>query len=182
MGSSYPYLISSLPMLHLGAKPSFSFPVFLETCKGLIPDKDFDMVSLCANETLWEKSVNQETLRAWIAFEIGLRNELVKIRSSRKKVEPGRYLRNNGSDNTELYHIAMNSHRILSLVESEKFLDQARWRRLEELCFGHYFDLDALIVYALKLQILWRWENVARADKQEILEEFLSVNMESVNK
>jgi hypothetical protein len=163
-------------MLHFGAKPPFSFESFLETCKGLIPDKDFDIVSLCANEALWEQAVSQGTLRAWIAFEIGLRNELVKIRSSRKKIEPARYLRRDGSDDTTLYHIAMNSHRILSLIESEKFLDQARWHRLDELCFGHYFDLDALIVYALKLQILWRWENVARVNKQEILEKVLSVN------
>jgi hypothetical protein len=176
MATSYPYLISSLPMLHFGAKPIFSFETFLENCKGLIPDKDFDLVGLCANRTLWEQIVSQETLRAWIAFEIGLRNELVKIRSNRKKVEPLRYLRSGGSDNTALYHIAMNSHRILSLTESEKFLDSARWHRLDELCFGHYFDLDALIVYALKLQILWRWENVARADKPEALERVLTIN------
>jgi hypothetical protein len=176
MASSYPYLISSLPMLHFGANPPFAFEDFLQTCKGLIPDKDFDIVSLCANEALWERPVSQETLKVWIAFEVGLRNELVKIRSSRRKIEPAKYLRSDGSDDTALYHIAINSHRILSLIESEKFLDQARWHRLDELSFGHYFDLDALIVYALKLQILWRWEKVSRADKQEILEKVLSVN------
>jgi hypothetical protein len=176
MSSSYPYLISSLPMLHFGAKPPFSFEAFLETCKGLIPDKDFDMVSLCANEDLWEHIVSQETLRGWIVFETGLRNELVKIRSSRRKLDPAKYLRPDGSDDTTLYHIAMNSHRILSLVESEKYLDQARWHRLEELCFGHYFDLDTLIVYALKLQILWRWEKIARIDKSEAVERVLSIH------
>ena len=174
MASSYPYLISSLPMLHFGAKPPFTFEDLLETCQGLIPDKDFSVVSLCANEALWEQDVSQETLRAWIAFEVGLRNELVKIRSGRRKINPERYLRNDGSDDTQLYHIAMNSHRILSLIESEKFLDQARWQRLDELNFDHYFDLDALVVYALKLQILWRWEKIARVNKQEILEKVLS--------
>jgi hypothetical protein len=161
-------------MLHFGAKPPFTFEDLLETCQGLIPDKDFSVVSLCANEALWEQDVSQETLRAWIAFEVGLRNELVKIRSGRRKINPERYLRNDGSDDTQLYHIAMNSHRILSLIESEKFLDQARWQRLDELNFGHYFDLDALVVYALKLQILWRWEKIARVNKQEILEKVLS--------
>jgi hypothetical protein len=174
MASSYPYLISSLPMLHFDARPPFTFEDFLRTCKDLIPDKDFDAVSICANEALWEQAASQGTLKAWISFEVGLRNELVKVRASRRKIEPARYLRIDGSDNTELYHVAMNSHRILSLIESEKFLDQARWRRLDELGFGHYFDLDALIVYALKLAILWRWEKIARVDKQEILEKVLS--------
>lgn len=161
-------------MLHFGAKPPFTFEDLLETCRGLIPDKDFSIVSLCANKALWEQDVSQETLKAWIAFEVGLRNELVKIRSSRRKINAERYLRNDGSDDTQLYHIAMNSHRILSLVESEKFLDQARWHRLDELSFGHYFDLDALVVYALKMQILWRWEKIARGNKQELLEKVLS--------
>ena len=176
MSSSYPYLISSLPMLHLGAKPPFAFEDFLQTCKGLIPAKECDVVSLCANEDLWEQTVSQETLRGWISFEVGLRNELVKIRASRRKIEPAKYLRSDGYWEPALYHIAMNSHRILSLVESEKFLDQERWRRLEELSFCHYFDLDALIIYALKLQILWRWEKVAKTDKTKILEGVLSGN------
>lgn len=174
MASSYPYLISSLPMLHFYAKPPFTFEDFLRACKDLIPDKDFDVVSICANEALWEQAVSQETLKAWISFEVGLRNELVKVRASRRKIEPARYLRQDGSDHTELYHVAMSSHRILSLIESEKFLDQARWHRLEELGLGHYFDLDALLVYALKLQILWRWEKIARVNKQEVLEKVLS--------
>ncbi len=176
MASSYPYLISSLPMLHFGVKPPFAFEDFLRDCKDLIPDKDFEVVSVCANEALWEQAVSQGTLKSWISFEVGLRNELVKIRASRKKIEPARYLRQDGSDLTELYHIAMNSHRILSLTESERFLDQARWHRLDELSLGHYFDLDALVVYALKLVILWRWEKIARADKQEILEKVLSAS------
>jgi hypothetical protein len=68
----------------------------------------------------------------------------------------------------------MHSHRIPSLIESEKFLDAARWQRLEELSQGHYFDLGALIVYALKLNILWRWEKIAWARAPEMIEGFLS--------
>ena len=176
MPSSYPYLISSLPMLHFGAKPHFSLQSFIETCRDQIPDKDLDIVSRCLGETLLEENIGQQTLRKWVIFEVGLRNELVKIRSSRKKIAPEKYLRSGGSQEPALYHIAMNSHRILSLVESEKFLDQERWRRLEELALGHYFDLDALIIYALKLQILWRWEKADRTDKTKILDGVLSGN------
>jgi hypothetical protein len=174
MASSYPYLISSLPMLHFGARPPYSFEEFLEACRDLIPDQDLAVVSLCAGEPFLEKDIRQETLKAWAAFETGLRNELVKIRASRKKAEPAKYLRSGGSEETALYHTAMNSHRILSLIESEKFLDQERWHKLDELSFGHYFDLDALIVYALKLRLLLRWENIAGADKPRILDRVLT--------
>jgi hypothetical protein len=161
-------------MLHFGAKPPFGIARFLELCKDQIPDRDFATIELCLAETLWEKETVQATLSQWQSFETALRNELSKVRASRKKVEPTRFLRGDGESEPAIFHIAMNSHRILSTIDSERFLDQARWQRLEELRFGHYFDLDALIVYALQLKILWRWETVARADKEALLTEVLA--------
>jgi len=173
MPTYYPYLISSLPMLNFNARPPFAIERFLGMCKDLIPDNDLEIVDLCFKASLLEEQVKQQTLKQWIEFETGLRNELVKIRASRKKIDPQIYLRKDGYGDASIYHIAMNSHRILSLIESEKFLDLARWQKLDELLCGHYFDLDALIAYALKLQILWRWETINRADKQKALEEVL---------
>ncbi len=169
MAAFYTYLISSLPMLAFGAKPGFSSERFLAMCRDLIPEKDWQVLDLCSRETLLEQNSQQPTLKQWLEFETGLRNELVKVRASRKKIEPAKYLRRDGYSESSLYHIAMNSHRIPSLVDAEKFLDQQRWQKLEELSFGHYFDLGALIIYCLKLRILWRWENIARADKQDQL-------------
>jgi hypothetical protein len=174
MATFYPYLISSLPMLQFGGKPPFSFDRFIEMCQGLIPDEDFAQVKQCADDAFLPQAHLQPTLARWAGFETGLRNELVKIRSSRKKIDEQKYLRPDGSGDVAMLHLAMNSHRIPSLIESEKFLDRARWERLEELSLGHYFDCDAVIVYALKLRILLRWEIIDRADKQETLERILA--------
>jgi len=56
------------------------------------------------------------------------------------------------------------------IKEAEKSLDEARWKFLDELSFGHYFDLDILIVYVLKLLLLERWGKINTADKTKILE------------
>jgi hypothetical protein len=179
MPTFYPYLISSLPMLNFNARPPFMIERFLGMCKDLIPDNDLEIANLCFKASLLlEGQVKQQTLKQWIEFETGLRNELVKIRASRKKTDPQKYIRRDGYADASISHIAMNSHRILSLVESEKFLDLARWQKLDELLCGHYFDLDALVVYALKLQILWRWETINKADKQKMLEEVLKNDYE----
>ena len=69
-----------------------------------------------------------------------------------------------------LTHIAINAHRNPSILEGEKTLDLARWHFLEGLTFGHYFDLDILIVYVLKLLLLERWGKINTADKTKILE------------
>jgi hypothetical protein len=174
MATFYPYLLSSLPMLQFGVKPPFSFERFIELCKDQIPDEDLAQVKLCSDDAFLAAGALRQTLAQWRAFETALRNELVRIRASRKKIDAQKYLRPDGDGDAQIYHIAMNSHRIPSLAESEKFLDRQRWQRLDDLALGHYFDNDALIVYALKLRILLRWDIVDRADKQATLERILA--------
>ncbi|MDD2702483.1 MAG: DUF2764 family protein [Candidatus Omnitrophica bacterium] len=168
--SNYYYLIASLPMLHFGAKPPFLFEQFLRQCSDLIPAKDYAVLTLCGGDILLEEKQDFPLLKEWLRFETALRNELVKIRAVRRKVEAARYLRRDGYSETALYHIAMNSHRIAALIDSEKFLDQERWKKLDELSMGHYFDMEALVVYALKLNIILRWDKISGADKQKELE------------
>jgi hypothetical protein len=165
MASFYEYLLSSLPMLLLGAKPPFEFEQFLFRCEELIPAEDFALLQVCSQAEVFEQAVEQPTLKCWITFERSLRNELVKLRASRKKIAPEKFLRE-GADDPALYHAALASQRLPSLVESEMMLDRERWQKLDELAFGHYFDVDALLVYGLKLQILLRWERINTADKR----------------
>lgn len=161
-------------MLQFGGKPPFSFERFIEMCRDHVPGEDLAQVKQCADDAFIQKAQSQPALAQWAVFETSLRNELVRIRAGRKKIDGSKYLRAEGSGDVAMYHRAMASHRILSPVESEKFLDGERWLRLEELSLGHFFDCDALIVYALKLRILLRWDIIDRADKQEALERILA--------
>ena len=173
MPSAYPYLISSLPTLVFGTRPPFGIERFLEQCESQIPQADLESVKLCFSEEPWDVKTQQQTLRQWINFETALRNELVRVRAARKKVDPARFLRGEAGSEPAFYQLALNSHRITHPADAEKFLDQARWQALEELSASHYFDLDALIAYALKLKILWRWERVHQADASAIVLEEL---------
>jgi hypothetical protein len=60
-----------------------------------------------------------------------------------------------------------------SPLDAEKNLDEIRWKALEELATGHYFDLDALITYAYRLLILLRWEQIRTADGTALLAQAL---------
>lgn len=68
----------------------------------------------------------------------------------------------------------MNAHRNPSILEAERMLDGERWCMLDELSLGHYFDIDFLIVYALKILILERWERIRTADSTGKLQEILA--------
>lgn len=163
MPAYYTYLISSLPSLVFGGEPPFSFAEFLALCRPLITEKDFDILRE-PSET------SRPTLEKWREFDTTLRNELVKVRASRKKIDPAKYLQRDGFVDPYISHAAINAYRNPSLLEGETMLDQARWRRLDELCAGHYFDLDFLIIYAHKLRILERWQRIKTADGPLLLE------------
>ncbi|MDP2938667.1 MAG: DUF2764 family protein [Candidatus Omnitrophota bacterium] len=174
MAYFYTYLISSLPSLQFGGKPAFSFQGFLDYCQRLIPESDIQILRKVSISGDYPRQNIQPTLKNWHDFDTQLRNELVKIRASLKHLDATKYLRQDKFLDSSILHLAINACRNPSILEAEKMLDQERWRALDGFCFGHYFDLDFLIIYALKLLILERWERVNSADKNKVLEETLS--------
>ena len=56
-----------------------------------------------------------------------------------------------------------------SPLQAEEALNLARWGYLDQLEAGHYFDIDKLVVYVLRLQLL---ERKARFDEQKGREMF----------
>ena len=177
MTDFYVYLLSSLPMLQFGTEAPFSFSQFLEKCQPLIPAQDFLILANLAQPG--DSKIPLEiplAVRQWLDFETALRNALILLRSSRRHLEPQKYLRPENPGNysvSELNQLALNAQRNPSPLEAERLLDQRRWQFLEELNFGHYFDFTALIVYAYKLLLLERWERIHRADKTQLLEAVL---------
>lgn len=173
MASYYIYFISSLPMLGFGMKPPFTFSEFLSRSAELIPEADVELLKMTKGIENLKERTSQPTLARLMEFETGLRNELVKIRASRKKVDAQKYLQSDGYSEPFIYHLAMNAYRNPSILDAEKILDQERWKYLEELSAGHYFDLDALLIYGIKLQILERWNKIKMSDATAMLQQAL---------
>ncbi|MCE5297740.1 MAG: DUF2764 domain-containing protein [Methanoregulaceae archaeon] len=172
MADFYPYLIASLPMLHFGMKPPFSFDRFLEICRQFIPEKDFQLLrTLPQPEEYSKKAKRSLIIQKWIQFDTALRNEVVKIRSHKKHVDPAAYLRPEGYSGSSLAPVVSTMNINGSILDNEKSLDETRWKLLDELATSHYFDLDLLITYAYKLLILQRWENIRSAEGTILLEE-----------
>ena len=76
MADFYPYLIASLPMLHFGMKPPFSFERFLELCRPFTPEKDYQLIRILPQpEQYPETRETNLVIQRWIAFDTALRND-----------------------------------------------------------------------------------------------------------
>lgn len=140
----------------------------------MIPDEEVGVIRRISSQGAFLlKETNSEVLKKWRDFDIALRNELVRVRAARKKVDPLKYLRHDGYSQPQIVHIASVSLRNPLILEAEKALDLERWRLLDELSYGRYFDFDTLVIYALKLLILERWAKIGVADKERIMQETL---------
>lgn len=161
-------------MLSFGIRPPFSFEVFLGKCGDLIPEKDIGILKDVSLGNDGIKNKKFAFLQSWNDFDTDLRNELVKIRVHHNYMEASKYLRQPRYVSVETVHALTAVTRNPSVLDSEKSLDQIRWDFLEELAQGHYFDLEFLAVYSLKLRILEKWERINTADKKGLLEKILN--------
>lgn len=175
MISYYPYLTASLPSLYFGMKPPFSSNELLRKCEGVIPEGDVYVIKKVSLRISRDEVIEKNTvLNRWKMFDADLRNELVKIRAQRKHIDPVKYLRNERYVPVDISHLLVSIARNPSIIESERLLDQIKWNFFDELVLGHYFDVEFMVVYALKLLLLEKWERINTADKAELLEQALA--------
>jgi Protein of unknown function (DUF2764) len=151
----YYYAVSSLPFLGFDNTPSIKLDEFIAICKSTLVEKDFDVINSISLNNLREMDPGISVLKKWISWEGTLRNEIAKLRTDSLGFDSGEYLFEIES-NSETPGIAGNVFKLDSPILAEEMMDKARWYFLDELEQGHHFDLEKLIIYSLRLQILER--------------------------
>jgi len=102
---------------------------------------------------------------------------------ARGSADPSDFIRldRDGNDNTdpvELAEAAREAYNHESPLSGEDILNRARWSHLDELEVGHFFDLDRVIVYYLRLQILARRRIFTRSEGERL---FAAINERIMN-
>lgn len=146
--------MASLPELRFDGKPPLSADAFLDRCRGVVSEPA--MRVLAGVRLLQDESVAPvEVLERWRAREFSLRNALAGLRAHRLGIDPARHVRGAIAD-MEAAQAARRVFEAVSPRAAGDELDRMRWAWLEELESGHYFDLDRLVIYLLKLLLLER--------------------------
>ncbi|MHC4323993.1 MAG: DUF2764 family protein [Planctomycetota bacterium] len=114
------------------------------------------------------KRAQSSFLKAWVGFEVGLRNALAAARAQTLELEPEAYL-----VAPELADNKINYHHIVSEwsgasnpLNAQRVLDEARWDFCEEHGGWYSFHACEIEVYAAKLMLLHRWRRILSEKKQ----------------
>jgi len=153
--SQYYFLVSSLPYLLPESEVELTFESFLNDSKTHLGEGEFNVLQACRLNPNPEKLGLHPVLDRWISWEASLRNEMVQLRASNLQIESEKWVRDI-SGPAGLFDIAREAVQQDNPLEAEKAINKARWQFLDELGVGHFFDFKALLVFALKLQILER--------------------------
>ena len=134
-------------------------------------------------------------LKEWVTFEMHVTNLLVGINCRKYERDPEEELigdnfvteainRSSAKDfglEGELDYIGQ----VLSIAETqnllnrEKSLDQFKWDQLNQYTLFHYFSVEVVMAYILKLQMIYRWMNMDEKTGREMFEQLINELKES---
>ena len=154
----YYYLVTQLPLLTFDQQVEYSSENFLAEAKKWLSSNDYASLAAVDLHKLASMPVKPAVLQQYLNFENKLRQELAEWRMAKKK-----------NSDYKLETIANSVLTEGTPLDVEKRLLRLRWDYIEELALVHYFDIEFLILYMLKLQIL---ERIASFDKEIGLETF----------
>jgi len=170
MSKAYFYFAATLPMLEFESASPFSLEDFLLDCERLLDKHDFETITNALEASEPDESVENDLVKDWKEFSHNLRNEAAWIRATEANKDPVSVLRGARTADALITDIMMQTDKSPDPLTTEKIIDQGRWKRLDELAAGHGFDLETIIVYAIKLKILSRYREIESAKGEDIFE------------
>ena len=137
----YYYFVAQLPFLIFGENDYIDRERFLDEARKWLSEKDFSIIFQVSLDDFYPRDNDRDVLSKYKKFERALREEIVLFRKNESQV------------GTSSFKLNLNQG---TPLEVEKRLLRLRWKFLESLEPGHSFDLEILIIYFLKIQVLER--------------------------
>jgi len=152
----YVFFSASLPELQLGNLPELSVAAFDALAREQLPEKEAQL--LAAPESPDAVAV----CRKMRQFDTYLRTAIARQRAAKLHKEAELPETNETFSDVDFY---LPEAAAAPVDEREKLVDRIRWRYLNELEFGHDFDLEHLAIYRMRLELLDKYRR--RSDSGE---------------
>ncbi len=171
--ASYYYLVSTLPSLRWEDKCPFSCDEFLVMCKGNITKSEYNIIE----ETFSGKPTSSKYVKEWQAFQTMVKKEMADQRSKKLNIAGDKY-KNSGDKEYRIVESVRNALSAPNALEGELIIMQLYWKYLDDKSAGHVFDLEGLLGFSIKLQLLERKSIFDRAEGNKEFTSLLS-NLQS---
>lgn len=143
--NKYYYLIASLSYLTFGNESPIAIDHFMSECKRWVSKSDFKIFEHLDINARHMHDDDPDIVKKWKEFTNGLKEELADIREI-KKTHP-----------EEKLHSLLNAiFEEANPLLMEKRYEKIRWDWLERQEFYYFFDINWLIIYLFKLNIIER--------------------------
>ncbi|HKL58887.1 MAG TPA: DUF2764 family protein [Sphaerochaeta sp.] len=149
--ASYYYLVATLPLLRYEGVPPFDTASFLEQCKTQVSVRDYQIIE----SALAGRNSSHPFLKKWQQFASMVKKELNDQRSKKLGLSSPKY-RNDGEKEFRIAEAVRQALSNENALEAELSLLSLTWKYLDEISALHYFDVEGLLSYAVKLQLLER--------------------------
>ena len=176
MGHAYYYFAASLPLISWEGKLPMTSEEFLLNVRRLLAEGDRELVEqLLAGDDAIE--TDNAVALSWVEFNRNFRNEITWFRAYRAHQDPLKSSHGAKENEPALREAVHEASRMTDLLEAEKLLDWKCWQFLDDLSGGHYYDLEFLICYGLKLKILQRHDEYKSSKGQDAFEEIRAMEL-----
>ena len=152
--SQYYYIVASLPFLSFDTEKTIETDEYLDLCRRQASQKDYDLLQSASFEQLLYKNYTNRVLNTVSQWEKTLRNELAVLRSQKMGIETQDAV--SAENIPEAKEAAREAFNQSYPLQGELTLMHSRWDLYEELEVNYFFEIEKLILYYLKLQLLER--------------------------
>lgn len=149
---SYPYLVSTLPMLGIDKQPPMTLEAFVELCQEQLDSADFQELEVLLSEE--GQPTRNSFIKAWRAAETQLRNAVARARAAKLDgVDANKWLRTHSGFDVTLENGVASAFQERDPALRQKALDLILWDKADELAGYDEFSLEAIFAYAIQLKI-----------------------------
>ena len=187
--NNYEYIIASLPVLQAGYRGPLDTEGLLEEIREQFSATDAASLQLVLdgwntselNEEFYASAAKSRSafIREYFLYDRQLRNAKVAwLNKSLGRPEGQDIMPAPGADITdEDFEDQARAAEVLAgsdILERERGLDNLLWERIDSLTIMHVFDLDVILGFAAKLQIINRWLKLDETTGRELFARLVS--------
>jgi hypothetical protein len=135
------------------------------------------------------KTVSNDFLNDWFQFELNVRNIMSALNARKYKVpyehqiigtgEVSDIIRKSHSRDFGLSNELDYMEELIAISakedmrEREQAIDELKWRYLDEAVFFHYFTIEKILAFVIKLGMIERWLSIDKDHSNELFKKLL---------